>query len=275
MRHSITSRFRGTLLGATLGETINNPSQIILTPSAKIIISGAQSLIKLGRFEPESWLETFLQLELTPLQAVVATLPLALFCHDNKIKLRQNLLLAAKIWSNEPVMQESILAVGYAIAQALTEKLSFKDLIPQIVDFINAPSTELTDKLQQVQALLEQKAGLELAVAQITKNKSSIASSVALAFYYFLSTVEDLPLSVKRSKKSPTSSAIVGALSGAYNSASSIPSSWQRLTGVKTNTDLEMLKLSDSLVAVWSGVYDSEAKLITMAVAAPRVIRSR
>ncbi len=275
MRHSITSRFRGTLLGATLGEIINNPSQIIPTPSAEIIIPGAQSLITLGRFEPESWREKFLHLELTPLQAIVATLPLALFFHDNKIKLQQNLQSVAKIWFNEPAMQESILAVGYAIAQALTEKLYFKDLIPQIVDFINAPSTEITNKLQQVQALLEQKAGLELAVAQITQNKSSIASSVALAFYYFLSTVEDLPLSVKRSKKSPTSSAIVGALSGAYNSASSIPSSWQILTGVKTNTDSEMLNLSDSLVAVWSGVYDNEAKLITMAVAAPRVIRSR
>ncbi len=275
MRHSITSRFRGTLLGATLGETINNHSQIIVTPSAKIITPGAQSLITLGRFEPESWREKFLHLELTPLQAVVATLPLALFFHDNKIKLHQNLLSVAKIWHNEPVIQESILAVGYAIAQALIEKLSPKDLISQIVDFINAPSTELTDKLQQVQALLEQKVGLELAVAQITQNKSSITSSVALAFYYFLSTVEDLPLSVKRSKRSPTSIAVVGALSGAYNSASNIPSSWQILTGLKTSTDLEMLKLSDSLVAVWSGVYDSEAKLIAMAVAAPRVIRSR
>lgn len=275
MRHSITSRFRGTLLGATLGEIINNPSQIVPTPSAEIIILGAQSLITLGRFEPESWREKFLPLELTSLQAIVATLPLALFFHDNKIKLHQNLQLVAKIWVNQPAMQESILAVGYAIAQALTEKLAFKDLIPQIIDFINAPSTELTNKLQQVQALLEQRAGQDLAVAQITQSKSSIASSVALAFYYFLSTVEDLPLSVKRSKKSPTSSVIVGALSGAYNSASSIPSNWQILTGVKTTTDLEMLKLSDYLVAVWSGVYDSEAKLITMAVAAPRVIRSR
>lgn len=275
MRHSITSRFHGTLLGATLGEIINNSSQIIPTPSAEIIILGAQSLITLGRFEPENWREKFLPLEITPLQAIVATLPLALFFHDNKIKLHQNLQLVAKTWFNEPVMQESILSVGYAIAQALTEKLSFKDLIPQIVEFINAPSTELTDKLQQVQALLEQRAGQELAVAQITQNKSSIASSVALAFYYFLSTVEDLPLSVKRSKRFPTSSAIVGALSGAYNSASSIPSNWQILTGVKTTTDLEMLKLSDSLVAVWSGVYDSEAKLRAMTVAAPRVIRSR
>ena len=273
MRYSITSRFHGALLGATIAEKISNPSKSNSTAIAKLIIPGAQSLIELGRFERQSWLKKLLILELTPLQAVVATLPLALFYHDNKINLRSNLLSVASIWQYEPVIQESILAIGYAIAQALTEKLHPTKLIPQIVSFIDAPNTELTDALQQVQTLLEQKAGIEKTI--IAKG-SSVTNSVALAFYYFLSTVEDISLSVKRSIQSPfASKEIVGALSGAYNSAANIPSSWQIVADSQTSPKAEMLQLSEDLVAVWSGVYDSKAQLLSTAVAAPRVIRSR
>ncbi|WP_009634283.1 hypothetical protein [Synechocystis sp. PCC 7509] len=275
MRYSITSRFRGTLLGVTLGEKITQPRQY--PQIAKVIIPGAQSLVELGRFEREYWLEKLPISKLTPLQAIIATLPLALFYHDNKIKLRQNLLLVGSIWENDLIIQESILALGYAIAQALTEEFTPYKLIPQIVTFIDAPSTDLIDKLIQVQTLLEQKAGVERTITQLNQNKSCLTTSIALAFYYFLSTAEDLKLSVKRSMLSPfTSSAIVGALSGAYNSALSIPSSWQTIfVDTQTSAQTEMLQLSDYLVAVWSGMYNSEAKLTSTAVAAPRVIRSR
>ncbi len=272
MRYSIISRFHGALLGATIAEKISNPSKSKSTAIAKILIPGAQSLIELGRFERDSWLKKLLILELTPLQAVVATLPLALFYHDNKINLRSNLLSVASIWQHESVIQESILAIGYAIAQALTEKLYPTKLIPQIVSFIDAPNTELTDALQQVQTLLEQKAGIEKTI--IAKG-SSVTTSVALSFYYFLSTVEDINLSLKRSMQSPASREIVGALSGACNSAANIPSSWQIVGDSQTSPKAEMLQLSEDLVAVWSGVYDSKAQPLSTAVAAPRVIRSR
>jgi len=279
MRYSILSRFRGTLLGATLGEKITQPNQIKPPTIAKVLILGAQSLVEIGSFERKTWQDRLLILELTPWQAIVATLPLALFYHDNQIKLRRNLLSVSSIWQNEPIIQESILAMGYAIAQALTEKLVPSQLIPQIVAFINAPTTDLTTKLMQVQALLEQKAGVEQTVTQIMPNSDRVTASVALAFYYFLSTVEDLSLSVKRSRRSPlVISAMVGALSGAYNSASSIPSSWQTiLVEPQTSAETEMLQLSDSLVAVWSGVYkpDLTVKMMATAVAAPRVIRLR
>lgn len=275
MRYSITSRFRGTLLGVSLVEKITN--QLQYPQIAKVLIPGAQSLVELGRFERESWREKLLVSKLTPLQTIVATVPLALFYHDNKIKLRQNLLSVGSIWESQPIIQESILALGYAIAQALSEQIAPHKLIPQIVAFIDAPSTDLTDKLIQVQTLLEQKAGVEKTVTQLNQNRSCLTTSIALAFYYFLSTPEDLNLSVKRSILSPfTSSAIVGALSGAYNSAASIPSSWQTiLRDSQTSLQTEMVQLSDYLVAVWSGMYNSEAKLTSTAVAAPRVIRSR
>ncbi len=275
MRYSINSRFRGSLVGATV-EEVSQPSQAKPDSIAKVIIPGAQSLIALGRFERENWLEKLLTPELTPLQAIIATLPLALFYHDNKTKLRQNLLSVTSIWQKEPLIEDSILAFGYAIAQALIEKLSPSKLIPQIAAFLE-PSTILSAKLLQVQALLAQKAGIERTISQITPNSDRLTISIALGFYYFLSTPEDFYLSMKRSGRSPFAcSAIVGALSGAYNSASSIPSSWQTtIVSDRTSPRKEVLELSDSLVAVWSGVYDSKVKLLSTAVAAPRVIRSR
>ncbi|MBW4664550.1 MAG: ADP-ribosylglycohydrolase family protein [Chroococcus sp. CMT-3BRIN-NPC107] len=274
MRHSITSRFRGTLLGATLEEKISH--QVQSPPIAELLTLGMQSLVELGCFEYRSWLEKLLMAKLTPLQAIIATLPLALFYHDNKIKLSANLLSVASIWSSEIIIRESILALGYAIAQALTEKLVPHKLISQIVEFVGAPNTDLVDKLIQVQNLLEQKAGLETTIIQLAPNSSSVTASIAFALYCFLSTPEDISLSIKRSRRSPgASSAIVGALSGAYNGVYSIPSSWRISVDLQTSAQIEMLQLSDSLVAVWSGVYDSKTKPLSTAVAAPRVIRSR
>lgn len=274
MRYSLISRFRGTLIGATIGEKITQKQQSNPSTIANLLISGTQSLVDRGRFDRESWQEDLLLAELTPIKAIAATLPLALFYHDNEIKLRQNLLSASSILPPEKTNQAGILAVGYAIAQAITEKLDPSKLIPQILEFIDEPNTDFSSKLMQVQWLLAQKAGVEKTLIPITANCDRLTASVALGFYYFLSSPEEFNLSIKRSKKSPTSAPIVGALAGAYNSSSNIPSSCPIFVA-PTNLEREMLQLSDSLVAVWSGVYDRNASLGATAVAAPRVIRFR
>lgn len=283
MRYSISSRFRGTLLGAMLGEKV---SRQVSTPlqsmqAATCLVPSMHSLIELGRFERDRWQEKLSSTALMPEFAALATLPLALFYHENELKLRQNLQASAKIWQNQPIIQESILTVGYAIAQTLSEKFKPNRLIPQILSFIETPQTDLSQKLTQVHALLTQGASLERTLTQLTPNEPSISASIALGLYCFLSSQEDFNLAVKRAQRlQPLASAIAGALSGAYNSAYSIPS-WQitALGTHQTSTEKEVLQLSDSLVAVWSGVYDYEVhatELVTKAVvAAPRVIGSR
>nr|WP_306558195.1 ADP-ribosylglycohydrolase family protein [Nostoc sp. 'Peltigera malacea cyanobiont' DB3992] len=91
---------------------------------------------------------------------------------------------------------------------------------------------------------------------------------------------------------SQATGAITGALSGAYNGTGGIPVNWQVLL-LQRNSPAwgltsfsQMLKLTDTLVAVWSGVYDlslnaselteegCEVALLSV-YAAPRVIRSR
>ncbi|MFN6567793.1 ADP-ribosylglycohydrolase family protein [Dendronalium sp. ChiSLP03b] len=316
MRHSLVSRFRGTLLGVLLGQSLakDYESQSCFSLS-KVAVLGTESLITLGKLDLNDWLERQQQKSLhldtnddvSP-QAILATIPVALFFHENKIKLRQNLLRVLKIWANDPVIQDATLAVGYAIAQSLTENLEPRTLIPQIISFLGETSTPLPEQLLKVNDLLEQGAGLERVQAELSQEEKW-SNAIAMAFYCFLSTLEDFRLAVLRATdngdvwrqdawplRSQIIGAITGALSGAYNSTAGIPVKWQVSLSPANSTAWEltsfsqMLKLADALVAVWSGVYSiapyssefqkegfvmSEEQALLCVYAAPRVIRSR
>ena len=186
--------------------------------------------------------------------------------------------------------RDSALAVGYVIAQSLTEKLNPTNLIAQTIAFLGEPGTLLAQQMTQVQTLLEQGAGLEKAVKQLSRDVPT--TPIAMAFYCFLSTIEDLRLSVLRAAQTECqpqiTTAVTGALSGAYNSVVGIPASL-RLAPFRTAsnpldvwgvaTEAEMLHLADSLLAVWSGMYGWTTHSVRMtpvqAIAAPRVTRLR
>ena len=323
MRYSLSSRFRGTLLGAAIGESCalkhvaypdatNPPAQVqqlnrsvaqpkltVAVPGGRLAILSAESLIRLGRFDLNDWRDacgkdSLLRLFMASSEqnvinclstAIIATLPLALFHHENEIKLRQNLQLVVA-GQDQAVSRDGALAVGYAITQALNEKLNAATLIPQIITFLGEPETQIAQQLRQVQTLLAQQAGLARAVNELSQDVSS--TPIALAFYCFLSTLEDFRLSVMRAaltRHQPhITSAIAAALSGAYNSTSGIPLNWRlalsrdaKLAAWGITTEAEILQISDSLVAVWSGVYSIATHPTddtqVAAIAAPRVIR--
>ncbi|MCC5607003.1 ADP-ribosylglycohydrolase family protein [Nostoc sp. CHAB 5834] len=313
MRYSPISRFRGTLLGAFLGESlatgdIQSQSYLDL---GRMAVLGTESLIALGRLDLDDWIarqqQESLHLAATDdisIKIILATLPVALFFHENPIKLRQNLLHVLKIWEDDPIVRDGTLAVGYAIALALTEKLNPLTLIPQTISFLGQTPTSIPKKLLTVQNLLEQGAGLSRAQAEFAKEEQ-LSNTIAMAFYCFLSTLEDFRLAVLRATHNGNSKVqdsmpltsqptgvITGALSGAYNGIGSIPVNWQVLL-LQRNSPIwgltsfsQMLKLIDAFVAVWSGVYDitlnprelteegCEVALLSV-YAAPRVIRSR
>jgi len=334
VRYSLSSRFRGTLLGAAIGEIIAKSSgatiaqffypdapklhaqeqlldrseklneSVQAAPTGRLAVLGAESLIRLGRFDLDDWGDAFSKdsllrpffvssdrdlINCLSTTAIITTLPIALFYHENEIKLRQNLQLAlVAVGQDDAVTQDGAFAVGYAIAQSLNEKLNAATLIPQIITFLK-PQTQIAQNLAQVQTLLEQRAGLERAVTELSQ-VTQPSTPIALAFYCFLSTLEDLRLSVVRaaltSYQPQITTAIAAALSGAYNGASGIPINW-RLALSQADTQLaasgitaaEIFQISDSLVAVWSGVYDQATQSTDLtqvaAIAAPRVIRSR
>lgn len=306
MRYSLASRFRGTIIGALLGDLASGDAEQPIN-SGEIAVLGAESLISLSQLNLDDWIRRqqteFPDLDTrdsVSVKAIIATLPVALFYFDNTVKLRQNLSQAIAIWDRDLVVRDGTLAVGYAIAQSLTEKLDTKTLIPQTIDFIGETSTSLPQSLLKVNNLLLQGAGLETVQRSLSREEK-LSKAVAMAFYCFLSTLEDFRLSILRATDnsnalSPATGAITGALSGAYNSLTSIPVSWQmKLSPANSATSKlsnrkQMIELADGLVAVWSGAYDlapyteylqeegcamSDKQGTVCVSAAPRVIRLR
>jgi hypothetical protein len=304
MRYSLESRFRGTIIGAFLGDLAfgskdpKNWGEIALLGAESLIISRSQLNLDdwICRQEAEF---PHLDSSCVSLKAIIATLPVALFYFDNTVKLRQNLSQAIAIWDRDLVVRDGTLAVGYAIAKSLTEKLDIKTLIPQTIDFIGETPTSLPQSLLKVNNLLLQGAGLERVQGALSREEK-LSKAVAMAFYCFLSTLEDFRLSILRatdkSDARSATGAITGALSGAYNSITGIPVSWQmKLSPTNSATSRasnrkQMIELADALVAVWSGAYDlapypkdlqqegcamSDKQGTLCVSAAPRVIRLR
>lgn len=321
MRYSLSSRFAATFVGAVIGEMIGSSKGVSIRrfscPNAikphqeqllrrveqqkypveakylggRLAIIGAERLIQLGRFDLDDWHNAFIKdllaqdtINCNPTIAILATLPIALFYHESEIKLRQNLELALEaVGQNDALIRDGALAVGYAIALSLNEKINAATLIPQVINFLGEPH-QITQQLLQVQTLLNQQAGLERAIAL----GRDATTPIALAFYCFLSTLEDFRLSTLRAAQTSyqpqITTAIAGALSGAYNSISGIPINWRMALFEKQQagwetTEGEMFQVSDALVAVWSGVYDqvthpTDSNSVA-AIASPRVIKPR
>ena len=297
MRYPLIDRFRGALLGALMGEELASNSANKLNDYniwwQEIIVSSAQSLIELGKFDIKDW-STQVREKWNSCDpgngiitaAIIATLPIGLFFHDNTAKLRDNLLATLDIWENDPEVRDAVLAVNYVIAQSLNEKIFWKTLIPQTVDFIGDVSAKLPQKLLQIDNSINSTVRPERIETDLPRELKPI-TAIELAFYYFISTPEDFRLCILRANRETCLGVgtISGILSGAYNSRSGIPINWQigqsklKITPSLFTSRSQMLKLADALVAVWSGVYKLALNPSTsqdkLTIAAPSVIRYR
>lgn len=266
MQYSLANRVRGAFLGAVLGEKLatGNCSNL-----GKIAVTGTQSLINLGTVDIDNWLleenNNSNNIQRNG-QKIIAALPLAIFYHENLGKMRQSIIEMVNKWGWDDIVRDGSLVIGYAMAKCLNEKLVAEKLITEIRDFLGATSTLIPEKLMIVDHLLRENTGLEIVQSQI-KSPEILTNNISLAIYSFLSTLEDFKLTVLRTSKNnylpypDITGAMAGALSGAYNSKINIPITWQMslaseklpLWGLK-NVD-QMLKLADSMIAVWSGCY--------------------
>lgn len=314
MRYSLLSRFRGGLRGSLVGEYLGSMSHGSATDASmlrlpqvekgkpvqklsawnQIAICASKSLIRCGRLDLDDWLlecskqqQSLLLLKTTATsnEAALAILPIALFFHEDQIKLRQQLLKAATVWLGKSEEVESVLAFSYAITQAVTEKLEKETLIPQTLAYLGTVQTPLGQQLEQVQILLKDRVGLEQALRQLRYSFPSSAkalgnpdTSLALAFYCFLSTPEDFRLCMSRAIRTgcqpQMTASLTGALAGTYNSTIGIPVNWH-LPATSISSERVIVQLADSLLSVWSGVYQlsGEAPCQHSIVAAPHVIK--
>ncbi|MBW4650210.1 MAG: ADP-ribosylglycohydrolase family protein [Kastovskya adunca ATA6-11-RM4] len=308
MQYSLLSRFRGALLGCLIGETFGDrvggrwqsmPSGLLKDASPPTVASGwtqvaaigIDSLVRCGGLNLEDWggaakttvkslLATHSPKVVSLSEAAIATLPVALFFHEDTVKQRDMLNQSASFWQGESEASVAILTLGEAIASALKEQLHPHTLIPRLLANGAMPDSLVAQELEEVQFLINKGAGLDRAIAQFRRQPATPTKAIALAFYCFLSTPEDFRLSVTRavriSHQQQTIVALTGALSGAYNSLAGIPIGW-RLASTYSSSDMGMLKLAERLFAVWSGVYDDRAaeRCFVAAVAAPYVIQRR
>jgi len=322
MRYSLLSRFRGAFLGTVTGEIVGaygdtwqlGTKQNIRHSSdtGRLVIRGTEGLIRSGRLDlvdwcksPESIIENDSEKLLDNLpgitrdkadiSGIISTVPVALFFHEDEAKLRQNLQQVADVWQDNSVLKDGTLALGYAIALSLKEKVNPATLIAETINYLDV-ETSLVQQLRKVEVLLVEGAGLEKTLNTLIPRGKTMSphTPVALAFYCFLSTIEDLRLSVMRAARCPNAqvtSAIVGALSGSYNSVAGVPVAWRLALGKQPadnsplmqlwglNSESEILRLAARLLAAWSGVYNAEKFLIDPtqipAIAAPKVIKPR
>lgn len=307
MHYSVASRFRGTLVGALLGQSLAfTPTEEALIWS-KVAVKGIESLLKTGgeldsdewdKFQQQIW-NSEISNDLKLANLILATLPIALFFHENNIILRKNLLLAIKS-HNHPLVRDGVLAVCYLIAQLLNENINQQinqnTLVSEINSFIGETKTDLPRKLQQVNNLLTENAGLA-ELQNCLDKENNISNTIAIAFYCFATSTEDFRLTCLRAKQNKYNSqicgAIAGAMSGAYNSMAGIPITWHlrldeaELAQRGLTSFSQMVKLADALMAVWSGAYqvlpqfvekkEADTDLISPleAIAAPYIIRLR
>jgi ADP-ribosylglycohydrolase len=259
MRYSVLSRFQAVFLGAALGEELGIDSQTHrsrriptglgdvpnrnlsswqpagkpdLFPGTSLMVQRAEGLIQSGgrvQSAPVQKGDNSIKDEASSTW-FWATLPVMLFCHEDDIK-----LLSALGAIVRPQDRGAVLAVSTAIAQALREQLHPKTLIPQTIAVLERstelPGTNLLKLLEQVQTGLEQNASLATLTPALRSPATLTDRTVAMAFYCFLSTPEDLRLAVLRAAQAteaPLTAALTGALAGAYNSTIGIPLAWRR-----------------------------------------------
>ena len=347
MRYTLLNRFQGALLGAAIGEILGANASDRLTPQARLdranrsdasiwltvqdwgfqpVSSLDQSRVGWGSLairqlrhllQSDSLTQLDLQLDLLPKLEpsglAIATLPIALFYHENPDLMQAQLRQAMTQWQIEAEQAIDVLLVGYTLSLILREQFSPATLITDLIRYFDLP---------QIHPLISPLNRLQLDVAL----PPATTSPVLLALAAFLKTPESYRLSMLQAAQAQVQPsvvcAIVGALSGAYNGKAGLPLDWysalQRdrssvfepalpaasaspsadfsasasaklfpgaeLTSPllllwEVHSDIQLLELAYQLFARWSGIYNplKGVPLSTGAsvLAAPQVIRSR
>lgn len=294
LQDSLSARFRGALLGATIGNILAvqakhstiqrqgwfdlNPRLFPQTPPGRtdhLLINawfadntqpppfqtaGAGA----GQPFPDDRPPLPGQAELA-----ILLLPIILTFHENETRLVQHLQQEVKTLATGFTQAGEIDSdlsgigiIGRTIAHCLRGNFQPFNSLAQISRTVS-PETPLGQLLPQIQTLVQQRAGLETIVGEFTKHPLPQDSrTIALALYCFLSTPHAFRLSLLRSLRTghqiELTATLVGAFSGAHNGLGGIPAPWRLLGETHDRAFAPLtpvLRLADHLLAHWSGVY--------------------
>lgn len=279
MKHLLLTRFQGALLGGNL--IYLNPHQImpnrLMQDSELAVTNGIDSLICHGKFVDRDWQQNIFVDRPTAERAIVAMLPLMLFFHDDRPKLREILINVSHSWELDWETCSSAVAIGYIISRSLTESFNAETIVAQLLDEAINLHPLLFQELRTIDRQLSQSESLHQVAERLIQTLHPIFAATILAIYCLLLAPEDLSLALRLADRISSQSqficALTGCLSGAQNSIAGIP-----LNGyLATQHRDRWLLAADSLLATWAGVDPAHRAdaLAPVAVAAPRIIQPR
>jgi hypothetical protein len=277
VQYSLLHRFQGGLFGSLAGETLFGNTPQKLSRGSEIAVSAIARTMASGKLSIDNWERPS---DFCEGEIAVAMLPALLFFHDNYGLCQEHLQDLAASWGLKNETVEDVLIWGEAIALALREKLVPQQLLTHINHRYRAAQTPLIEQLARIQTFLEQATPLAQVVSQMTRQKKSESTAIALAFYCFACTPEDFRLCLMRAtkmgKQAATIAALTGALAGVYNSASGIPIAW-RVAIKKDPIGQQLVRGAIALFAIWSGAYrlDNSNLLPEAAIASPLAMQPR
>lgn len=256
-------------------------------PWSAIALEGLAAMTQSHQWQSTEWLVARLtQIPLAERSAggiAIATLPLAIYFHDDLNRQRHGLeqLLAAVFL--EAADRTWVMAFAYAIAQAVRGQLDPPLLLPQVLAYLRV--TQTTAASSPVLAALEQLATCHQA-ASLSGLLTQPLPAIAIALICFLQTPEDFRLALTRAARIVTARAsspeiiplmaLTGAIVGAHTSLTGIPASYQvsdALPALGYPSIAALKALAAALIASWSGLYDTRSVNLSLPVAAPWVIR--
>lgn len=291
MNHLLLTRFQGALIGGNI--IYFTPQQIapnpLMTETTPALMGGIDSSIRCGGFEAQDWLQSTSIIDRDPQRAIVAMLPLMLFFHDDRVKLREIILNVSHTWELDWETCSSAVSIGYLISRSLCETLSPTAIIVQLLDEMTNLHPLLFQQLSMIDRLLEQSSSLTQVTQKLAIAPHPIITPTVLAIYCFLCTPEDFSLAIRRAHqieaRSPLTCALTGILAGVHNSSTGIP-----LNGLLATPQREQwMTAAENLLNGWAGVYSvnsetpvgllppSQQSAIPYAipVAAPKVMQRR
>jgi hypothetical protein len=280
MKHLLLTKFQGALIGGNLiylDRYQIAPNQLILgiTPA---LIDGINYLTAHGKFEIEDWSKRVNpNLNDSAASAIIAMLPLMLFFHEDRLKLREVIINISHGWQLDWETCSSAVAIGYLVSRSLTESLKIRTVIPQLLDEMTNLHPAIFQELSTLDRSLAGSISLHQVERRLAKSEHPIVTSVLLAIYGFMATPADFSVATRRvarlESRSLLTCALTGILSGAYNSLTGIP-----LNGcIATQDRTQWQAFAAQLLNAWAGVDLQHAfpPELPLAIAAPNVIQRR
>lgn len=278
MKHLLLTRLQGALIGANTIYSDRqqiSPNQLMLDTNLALM-DGMSSLTRHGKYESQDWTKNIFTDIPNPERAMVAMLPLMLFFHDDRVKLREILVNVSHSWQLDWETCSSAVAIGYIISRSLTESLNSRT-IAQLLDEMPNLHPRIFQELSTIERPSD-RTSLHQVAQRLAIDSHPMITQTVLAIYCFLSTPEDFSLATRRAYHSQSQSqltcALTGILAGAHNSLTGIP-----LNGyIATQEKEQWLSAAESLLAAWAGVYHelpSTNSAHPLAVASPRVMQRR